>query len=119
MRMCFGALGWLLALVIVLLSVVPASYRPVTGAPSFAEHAGIYLAMGAAFAVGYRDRISTVVVGLLTFAGLIEFIQIWVPGRHARLTDLQVDSAGAGVGVLAILMARRSASLKKLFSSEG
>ena len=70
-----------------------------TGASHNMEHLAIYLATGLAFAMGYRDRLPAVAGGLLLFCGLIEVVQLWVPGRHARLSDFLVDAAAAGLGV--------------------
>jgi VanZ family protein len=43
---------------------------------------------------------------LLVFAGLVEMIQLWVPGRHARLSDFAVDAAALIFGVAAAGLAR-------------
>ena len=59
------AIAWILALAIVLLSVVPPSQRPTTSAPHNFEHLAIFLATGLMFAIGYRDRLPIVAVGLL------------------------------------------------------
>jgi VanZ family protein len=106
--------GWILAVAIFVLSVVPPSGRPTTGVPHNMEHLLIFLAMGLAFAVGYRNRLPAVAGGLVLFCGAIEVVQIWVPGRHARLSDFLVDVAATGLGVAAVVAAtwilpRRSA----------
>jgi len=98
--------GWILAFAILVLSVVPPSGRPTTGVSHNMEHLLIFLAMGLAFAVGYRDRLPAVAGGLLLFCGVIEVVQIWVPGRHARLSDFLVDVAAAGLGVAAAVAAK-------------
>jgi VanZ family protein len=96
----------MLALAIVVLSVVPASDRPTTGIPHNMEHLAIYLATGFVIAIGYRDRLPVVTAGLVLFCGLIEFMQLWVPGRHARLSDFLVDVVGTWIGVAALVAAK-------------
>jgi len=98
--------GWTLAFAIFVLSVVPPSGRPTTGVSHNLEHLLIFLAMGLAFALGYRDRLPAVAAGLLLFCGAIEVVQIWVPGRHARLSDFLVDASAAGLGVVAAVAAK-------------
>ena len=107
MRRIFGAIAWMLASAILVLSIVPPSYRPETAAPHDGEHFAIYLATGIAFAIGYRDRLPIVTMGLLLFCGLIEISQLWVPGRHARLSDFLIDTAAACVGVGVTVVAEK------------
>jgi VanZ family protein len=97
-------LAWLLVAAITALSILPAEFRPVTPAPSFLEHFTVFLITGMAFCFGYRDRKVVVSVFLPLFAGSIEFAQLWVPGRHSRLSDLLVNISGALVGIEAIAL---------------
>ena len=90
-------LAWLLMAAITALSILPAEFRP-----SFLEHFTVFLLTGMAFCFGYRDRKVVVSVFLLLFAGSLEFAQLWIPGRHSRLSDLLVNIAGALVGIAAI-----------------
>jgi hypothetical protein len=53
-----------------------------------------------AFGLGYRISLVYQLVWAVLFAGAIEFAQYWVPGRHARISDLVVDVEAACVGVL-------------------
>jgi VanZ family protein len=100
--------GWLLAIAILVLSVVPPWQRPVTGVVSSNfEHLTIWLLTGLAFATGYRDRLLAVTGGVLMFAGLIELVQLLAPGRHARLSDFLIDGAAALAGVALFVFVRR------------
>ena len=105
-RIC-RAVGWILALTIVVLSVVPPTHRPTTGASHNFEHLSIYFAMGLAFAIGYRDRLLLVAGGVLLFSGLIEIVQLFVPGRHARLNDFLIDAGAACIGAAAVAAGKR------------
>ena len=97
-RIC-RASAWLLALAIVVLSLVPPSYRPITEASHNIEHFAIFLATGFAFCVAYPDRHFALATGLVIFCGAIELAQRWVPGRHARLSDFIVDAAATCIGL--------------------
>jgi VanZ family protein len=103
--------AWCSAVAIVALSVVPPQLRPVTGAPQNIEHFTIYFVCGLAFSLGYghRGARSEIVLGatLVLFAGLVEIAQLFVPGRHARLSDFIVDALAMISGVVAIAVIRR------------
>jgi len=96
----FVALG--LATAIVALSVVPPSLRPETGLPHGIEHFVIYLATGLAFALGCELRPGLLATLLVFFSGAVEIAQLFVPGRHARLSDFIVDGLAMTVGVMAV-----------------
>ncbi len=93
-------IGWLLAAVIVVFSLVPPHLRPVTDAPQPLEHFVIFAATGLAFGIGYGPRYP-IAIALVIFAGAIEVAQLSVPGRHARLSDFIVDAFAAYIGFLA------------------
>jgi VanZ family protein len=92
--------AWFLAAVITVLSLVPPQLRPDTGAPHNLEHFAIFFADGAAFGFGYYRRPLIVIVAVVVFAGIIELAQLFVPGRHARLSDFMVDAVALCVGVV-------------------
>ena len=94
--------AWLLVLTISVLSLVPASYRPVSPASHGFEHAAIFFATGCVFALGYPGRVWWRWAALIVFAGAIEIAQIWLPTRHARVSDFIVDAAAACAGVAAV-----------------
>ena len=91
--------AWILAFAIVVLSIVPPGLRPETGVPHRLEHFAIFFATGVAFVCGYGQRALEVAIALVAFAGLIEIAQIYIPGRHARLSDFIVDAAALCVGI--------------------
>ena len=94
------ALMWLLTLVIITLSVVPPSLRPITAVSHKLEHIAIFMMWGTAFALCYRINCFYQIIAAVLFAGAIEVAQYWVPGRHARLSDFVVDSLAACVSLL-------------------
>ena len=94
--------AWCLAITIVVLSVVPPGLRPETAAPHVLEHFLIYLVVGFAFGLGYDRRRSLLAILLVVFAGSVEILQLFVPGRHARLSDFIVDALALCIGLIAV-----------------
>jgi VanZ family protein len=99
----FATAAWFLALLIILLSLVPPSLRPVTNLPHNVEHFLIFLATGVCFLIGYPRK------PLGDFAGAVELAQRWAPGRHARVSDFMVDALAALIGVIIAWLALRFA----------
>jgi VanZ family protein len=108
MQKACRAAAWLLVVTIIVLSVISPVHRPTTGASHGLEHLSIFLATGVAFGIGYPDRVRVQALALATFAGAIEIAQLWVPGRHARLSDFLVDAAAVciGLGLSCLLIPR-------------
>jgi VanZ family protein len=93
--------GWSLVAAIVVLSLVPATLRPETGLPHNFEHLAIYWATGLAFALGYA--LTPLLASILViFSGAVEILQLFVPGRHARLTDFIVDALASLIGLITV-----------------
>jgi VanZ family protein len=91
--------GWLLLAAIVVFSLSPASYRPVTSFGHTREHFLIHLLLGLAFGIGYAKRCWLLASGLVVLTGIIELAQLFVPGRHARLRDFLIDAGAACLGI--------------------
>ena len=81
-------------------SVVPPAVRPVTILPHYLKHAAIYFLVGCAFGLGYPNIFVAWLVRLSAFTLAIEVAQLWIPGRHARVSDLLVDTFSIGIGLL-------------------
>ena len=107
MKTLCAVAAWLLATAIVAVHVVPPDHRPVSAASHSLEHIAIFFALGLAYGVGYHHRLRVLFWALPAFCAAVEFAQIWVPGRHARLADFLIDTLAvmAGVGT-AIILAR-------------
>jgi VanZ family protein len=108
----FRLFAWLLAATVTFATLGPASYRPHSSLGQDGEHAFAFILIGLAFGVAYsRQRLRASVITMAA-TGVIEILQLWVPGRHARLEDFAVDAAAtcAGFGVVAGLdwMLRRT-----------
>ena len=103
--------AWVLTATIIILSLVPPSLRPETGTPHILEHFIIYAATGLAFGLGFSRRHDLLAMFLILFSGSIEIAQLFVPGRHARLSDFVIDAVAACIGlVMSSLLSLRWAS---------
>jgi VanZ family protein len=93
--------GWTLVTAIIVLSVVPPNLRPETDLPHALEHFAIYWATGVAFALGYSFTPLLVTV-LVLFSGVAEILQLFIPGRHARVSDFIVDALASVIGLITV-----------------
>ncbi len=65
--------------------------------------------IGAAFAIAYPKHRLAVLILVLCFAGILELIQHFTPGRHGRIRDTLVKAVGAALGTLVVLLSERAA----------
>jgi VanZ family protein len=100
--------AWILAIAITVLSVVPPGLRPETEAPHAFEHFAIFFATGIAFGIGYGGRPLLISVAVFLFAASIEVIQMFIPNRHARLSDFAVDGVAIVTGAILAALLRRT-----------
>ena len=106
--------AWGLAAAIAFATLGPAGQRPHSSLGQNGEHALAFVLLGLAFALAYpRSRLLTAMF-VVGYTGLIEILQFWAPGRHARLEDFVVDALAACLGIAlavgidwAIKLARR------------
>ena len=101
--------AWGLAAAIAFATLGPAEQRPHSNLGQNGEHA-----LGLAFALAYRRSRLLTAMFVVGYTGLIEILQLWAPGRHARLEDFVVDALAACLGIAlavgidwAIKLARR------------
>ena len=95
----FRAAGYAAILLIGVLSLVPGTLRPETGAPGQYEHLAAYLGAAALLALGSGTATRRwQALWLVPYAAALEIAQHFVPGRHSRFSDFAVSSAGAVLG---------------------
>ena len=97
--------AWLLAAAVTFATLGPPQYRPHSNLGQDGEHALAFVLIGLAFGLAYpRNRLFTVGVSVVMI-GVLELLQLWMPGRHARLEDFAVDAmaACAGFAIIATL----------------
>ncbi len=106
--------AWGLVAAIAFATLGRAEQRPHSNLGQNGEHALAFVLLGLAFALAYpRSRLLTAMF-VVGYTGLIEILQLWAPGRHARLEDFVVDALAACLGIAtavgidwAIKLARR------------
>jgi len=92
--------AWLLAAAVTFATLGPARYRPHSDIGHAGEHAFAFVLVGLAFGFAYsRNRTQLAAISVVLI-GLLEILQLWAPGRHARLEDFVVDALAAVAGVL-------------------
>ena len=106
MNFILKAIAWLLAAAVTFATLGPPTYRPhASDLGQNGEHAFAFILVGLAFGLAY-SRIRWITAALsFVMIGLLEMLQHWMPGRHARLSDFIVDvlAACAGLAIAAAL----------------
>ncbi|QAU47979.1 VanZ family protein [Bradyrhizobium guangzhouense] len=92
------AFAWLLAAAVTFATLGPPSLRPHSDLGQDGEHALAFILVGLAFGLAYRQRRLSVAAVAVVLIGLLELMQLWAPGRHARLEDFLVDAGTACIG---------------------
>jgi VanZ family protein len=99
MTIILRIIAWLLAAAVTFATLGPPSYRPHSDLGQDGEHAFAFLVVGVAFGLAYTEHRLRVAVVAVIMIGALELLQLWVPGRHARLEDFIVDALTACVGL--------------------
>ena len=99
MNILLKPIAWILAAAVAFATLGPATYRPHSDLGQDGEHALAFVLVGLAFGLAYgRNRLVTTAISVILI-GVLEILQLWVPGRHARLEDFVVDALAAAVGL--------------------
>ena len=100
----------LAALTIIILSLVPGKMRPHVLGNDLGEHLVAYLFMGGLLGIGYRRPMQLLSRGvLLTIcAGLLEIVQLWIPGRTSSAGGFVTSTIGTWIGLLLVVAVRRA-----------
>jgi VanZ family protein len=99
MTFAFRIIAWLLTAAVTFATLGPARYRPHSPLGQDGEHALAFVLVGLAFGLAYpRRRVLTAGIAVVLI-GVLEVLQFWMPGRHARWEDFVVDVLAAGVGI--------------------
>lgn len=98
-------IAWGLAVAVTFATLGPPRFRPHAHLSQNGEHALAFILVGLAFGLAYRHSRLPTALAAVVLTGALEFLQFWVPGRHARLSDFVVDALAvcAGLAVAAVL----------------
>ncbi len=105
--------AWIVAAILVFVTLSPIEARPVIASPHL-ERAAAYALFGFLLALSYPRRWRLAVMASVAMAGLLELAQGLTASRHGRLFDFSVKGTAAVMGVIAAqvlyaLLVRRTA----------
>jgi hypothetical protein len=106
-QMLARILAWAGILTIVVLSVVPAEERLLTGFAVPLEHFAAFASVAAAFAIGYDLLLGRMVLLAFLFCAAIEVAQIPLETRHARFSDFIIDFIASCAAIALVYLGRR------------
>jgi hypothetical protein len=112
------ACAWLIPGAAIIMSVVPPAFRPVTGLSHLFEHLFWFLACGVVFGVQWPKARRSIYIAGVAFCGALELMQVWVPGRHARVSDFLVDTCATIAGISLVHILQRIRSIRRPALSE-
>lgn len=99
MKTILRIFAWLLAAAVTFATLGPPRYRPHSNLGQDGEHALAFVLIGLAFGLAYpRHRLFKSAIAVIAI-GVIEVLQLWAPGRHARFEDFAVDALAACAGI--------------------
>ena len=107
-------LAWFGIFAVVILSIVPATERPVTGAGQRFEHFTAFALVAVAFAIGYRLSLVRLLMLAFLICGGIELLQVPLPTRHARLSDFVIDVFGSCFAIGLVLFGDKLVGVHRL-----
>jgi VanZ family protein len=88
-----------LAAAVTFATLGPPRFRPHSDLGQNGEHAFAFILIGLALGLAYpRHRLLTSVIAIVMI-GAIELLQLWAPGRPARLEDFVFDALAACIGM--------------------
>ena len=106
-------LTWCCVIILAVLSLLPAEQMVRTGLPGRLEHFVAYAGSAAIAMAGYgAGRGSMQIIGgFCVYAGILEYLQHFSPGRHPSIADFAASAIGALCGGLAVALLWRRLSV--------
>jgi VanZ family protein len=105
----FRILTWCCVILLAVLSLLPAQDIVRTGIPGELEHFVAYAGSASIAIAGYGRRGSVRIISLFwIYAGVLEYLQHFSPGRHPSIVDFAASALGAVFGaVVGAFLVRR------------
>jgi len=109
LRTSLRILTWACVVVLGFLSLLPAEDMVRTGFPGQLEHFAAYAGSGAIAmaAYGLNRRGGRVIASLWLYAGILEWLQHYSPGRHPAVEDFAASALGTLCGGVAVVLVWR------------
>jgi VanZ family protein len=106
------ALTWCCVMILAVLSLLPTRAMVRTGFPGVPEHFVAYAGSAAIAMAGYgASRGSLQIIGgFWVYAGVLEYLQHFSPGRNPTIDDFVASALGALCGGLAVALVLRRLS---------
>jgi VanZ family protein len=106
LRTSLRLLTWCCVAALAFLSLLPAQDMVRTGFPGQLEHFAAYAGSAAIAVAGFGlNRGATRVIGSFwLYAGILEYLQHFSPGRHPALEDFGASALGALCGGIAVAL---------------
>jgi VanZ family protein len=100
------AVAILIAAVLLVVTILPAAERPVTGLQHDFEHFAAFALVGILFAASFEIRTSLLLLAGVAYTLMLECLQIPLPTRHARVEDFIVDAIAICLGIVLVRLGR-------------
>jgi VanZ family protein len=104
MTLILRIIAWLLTAAVTFATLGPPRYRPHSMLGQDGEHALAFVLVGLAFGLAYPQRRLLTTGIAVVLIGVLELLQLWMPGRHARWEDFIVDALAACIGIAVAAM---------------
>jgi VanZ family protein len=104
--------AWSCIVALAVLSLIPREHMLRTGFGGHIEHIMAYLGTALIVASAYASRRLHIVAGLMAYAGILELLQNFSPGRTPAVEDFAFSSIGVLLGVALFTLADRLALLR-------
>jgi VanZ family protein len=97
--------AWGCNMAVAVLSLIPSEQMLRTGFSGHVEHVLAYAGTAFITAMAYSERgLSRIVFALLIYAGALEFLQRFSPGRTSSIWDFMFGGAGVLMGIGAFVL---------------
>ncbi len=89
--------SWAAVVLIAVLSLLPGELRPHIMGGGHSEHFTAYFLTASVLALTYRGWSKAILIAffLSAYSGVLEILQLWIPGRTSQISDFLVSANGA------------------------
>ena len=115
LRTSLRLLTWCCVILLAVLSLLPAQEMVRTDLPGQFEHFIAYAGSAAIATAGYGQSRGSlrIIGGFWVYAGVLEYLQHFSPGRHPSFEDFAASALGALFGGLGVALLWRSPAIRR------
>jgi VanZ family protein len=108
LRFCYLGAAWISVVALAVLSLLPRAHMIRTDLGGHVEHVLAYAGTAFMVACSYGPKKwPNIAAGLITYAGVLELLQRFSPGRTPSISDFAFSATGVLVGLALIAVAGR------------